>query len=139
MFLQIQPKRSRAFGKKKKKGMNSSFKTKTNTHYNRYIYLYKLLKRIHRVDFKNRNNLIWKNDWTLETYPIEASNEKIWSKNSIKIDGQNHHMEDKKEKREREGKVKRCATHKNQRKERASPSQDRKLSHPQPLMLLACK
>jgi len=48
-------------------------------------------------------------------------------------------MEDKKEKREREGKVKRCATHKNQRKERASPSQDRKLSHPQPLMLLACK
>jgi len=50
-------------------------------------------------------------------------------------------MEDKKEKGEREGqrKVKRWATHKNQRKERASPSQDRKLSHPQPLMLLACK
>jgi hypothetical protein len=34
----------------------------------------------------------------LETYPIEASNEKIRPKNSIKIDDQNHHMEDKKEK-----------------------------------------
>ncbi len=102
--------------------MNSSLKTKTNTHYTRYIYLYK-------------------NDWTLETYPIESSNEKIWSKNSIKIDRQNHHMEDKKEKGEREGqrKVKRCATQKNQRKERSSPSPNKKLSHPQPLMLLACK
>jgi hypothetical protein len=69
--------------------MNSSLKTKTNTHYTRYIYLYK-------------------NDWTLETYPIESSNEKIWSKNSIKIDRQNHHMEDKKEKGEREGQRKVC-------------------------------
>jgi len=55
----------------------------------------KLLKRIHRVDLKNRNNLIWKNDWTLETYPIEALNEKNWQKNSIKTDGQNHHMKTK--------------------------------------------
>jgi hypothetical protein len=57
----------------------------------------KLLKSIYRIDFKNRNNLIWKNDWTLETYPIKASNEKIWAKRSIKIDDQNHHMEYKRE------------------------------------------
>jgi hypothetical protein len=50
-------------------------------------------------------------------------------------------MEDKKEKgkREEQRKVKRLATHKNQKKERASPSPDKKLSHPQPLILLACK
>jgi hypothetical protein len=41
-------------------------------------------------------------------------------------------------KMEKQRKVKRCATYKNQRKERASPSCDRKLSYPQPFMSLAC-
>jgi hypothetical protein len=42
-------------------------------------------------------------------------------KNPIKIDVQNHHLEDK---REGQRKAKRHATHKNQRKEKASPSRE---------------
>ncbi len=50
-------------------------------------------------------------------------------KNSIKKpNGWNHHVEDKREECQR--KAKRCATCKNQRRERASPSHGRKLSHP---------
>jgi hypothetical protein len=51
-------------------------------------------------------------------------------KNPIKIYGRNHHVEDK---REGQKEVKRHAARMNQRRERASPSCDRKLSHPQPL------
>jgi len=94
----------------------------------------KLLKRIHRVDLKNRNNLIWKNDWTLETYPIEASNEKNWQKNSIKTDGQNHHMEDKRKREKGKGKERSKDVQPARTKERRE-----QLSHRQPLMSLACK
>jgi len=50
-------------------------------------------------------------------------------KNPLKIDGQNRHMEDKKE---GQRKAIRCIAHWNQRRKRASPSHGRKLSHPQP-------
>ncbi len=57
-------------------------------------------------------------------------------KNSIKIDDQNHDMENKK-KKERAKKGAQLTT--KQRKERASPSHDRKLFHPHPLTTFACK
>jgi len=50
-------------------------------------------------------------------------------KNLIKVNGQNHHMGDK---REGQRKAKRCTTCKNQRRERTSPSYGRMLFHPQP-------
>jgi hypothetical protein len=92
----------------------------------------KLLKRIHKVDFKNRNNLIWKNDWTLETYPIEASNEKNWQKKSIKTDGQNHHMENKRKWAKGKSKERSKDVQPTGTKERRE-----QLSHPQPFMSLA--
>jgi hypothetical protein len=49
------------------------------------------------------------------------------SKNLIKINGQNHHVEDKKE---GQRKAKKCTTHINQRKERTSPYHGKKLSPP---------
>jgi hypothetical protein len=51
----------------------------------------------------------------------------MWAKNPIKIDGQNHHMEDKKE---GQIKAKRCIIYMNQRRERTNPFCGRKLSHP---------
>jgi len=48
----------------------------------------------------------------------------------IKIDDGNHHTKDK---REDQKKAKRHAACSNQRRERASPSCGRKLSHPRPL------
>ncbi len=48
-------------------------------------------------------------------------------------------MEDKREKGKGKERSKKCTTHKNQRKERGSPSHEGKLSHPQPLVWLACK
>jgi hypothetical protein len=47
------------------------------------------------------------------------------SKNPIKIDGQNHHTKDK---REDQRKAKRHTTHKNQRREKASPFRGRKIT-----------
>jgi len=49
------------------------------------------------------------------------------AKNQIKINGLNHHIEDK---REGQRKAKRHVACRNQRREKASSSCDRKLSHP---------
>jgi hypothetical protein len=57
----------------------------------------------------------------------------LWNKGAkkpIKTNGQNHHTENRKEGQRR---AKRHATHKNQRRERFSPSCGKKLSHPPPL------
>jgi hypothetical protein len=49
------------------------------------------------------------------------------TKNPIRINSDNHHTEDKKE---GQRKAKRNTTHKNQRRERASPSCGKKLFNP---------
>jgi hypothetical protein len=54
---------------------------------------------------------------------------KEFIKNSIKTNGLNDHTEDKKE---GQRKANRCTTQRNQRRERASPSYDKMLFHPQP-------
>ncbi len=56
---------------------------------------------------------------------------KVETKIPIKIDGWNHHLEDK---REDKKKFKKCTTNKNQRKERANASRGKILFTP-PLML----
>ncbi len=53
----------------------------------------------------------------------------FWKKNLIKINGQNHHKEDKKEGQK---KTNRRVAHKNQRRERANFFCVRKIFHPQP-------
>jgi hypothetical protein len=53
---------------------------------------------------------------------------KEFTKSPIKIDGWNHHTKDRKE---GQRKANKCTTRRNQRRERASPSYGRKLSHPQ--------
>jgi len=50
-----------------------------------------------------------------------------WTKKFKKIDDWNHHTEDK---REGQTKANGRVAHKNQKKERGSPSHGRKLSHP---------
>jgi len=66
--------------------------------------------------------------WLMRLFMLDCFEES--KKFKEKTDGQNHHMEDK---REGQRKAKRHTTCRNQRRERASPSRGRKLSHPQPL------
>jgi hypothetical protein len=55
---------------------------------------------------------------------------KEFTKNRMKIDGQNHHTKDKKESQKN---ANRFTTQRNQRRERVSPYYGRTLFHPQPL------
>jgi hypothetical protein len=59
---------------------------------------------------------------------------KFDKKNSIKTDGQNHHMEDKRKWEKRRGKERSEDVQPTRTKERRE-----QLSHPRPLLSLACK
>jgi hypothetical protein len=67
---------------------------------------------------------IWKARFSIMCYVINIQG---GTKNPIKINGWNHHMKDK---REGQRKANKHTTHINQKRERASPSRGRKLSHP---------